>query len=392
MLLAILAGVLAGTFTGLTPGIHINLVSAAVLSLSPALLRYATPLALAAFIVAMSVTHTFLDSIPSIFLGAPDGATALGVLPGHRLLLKGQGLLAVELTLVGSLGATIASVLFFPLFVKIIQWAYPFMKAMMGWLLLAVAAFMVFRDRKPIWAFVVFSLAGFLGLATLAAPLRNPLFPMLSGLFGVATLLYSLTTTTSLPRQEAHDIELPVRLGAKALASGQASGFLTAMLPGLGAATAAVLSLQFTRGLGDDGYLVLQGSIGTVNFILSLATLVVLGKARNGSLVAVQKLVNVGVHHALLLLAAALLAAGCAALLAVLCGRVFARVVPRIPYRALIVSIIAFIVVLTPVLSDWPGLVVLVTATAVGLIPAIVKTARVHAMACLLVPVMTYFL
>ncbi|MGM0409019.1 MAG: tripartite tricarboxylate transporter permease [Bacteroidota bacterium] len=96
LILAILLGLMFGTITGLTPGIHLNLISVMLLSASPILLQYTNPLALAVFIITMSVTHTFLDSIPSILLGAPESDTALGVLPGHRYLLKGQGLMAVN--------------------------------------------------------------------------------------------------------------------------------------------------------------------------------------------------------------------------------------------------------------------------------------------------------
>jgi len=396
ILLALLLGVLAGIITGLTPGIHINLVAVLLLAASPVLLLSFPVLALACFIISMSVVHTFLDSIPSIFLGAPDAATALGVLPGHRYLLKGWGLMAVKLTIIGSLGAALLSVLLFPLFVLIVRYAYPFFQAVMGWLLLAVALFMVLRDKKRLWAALIFLLAGSLGLIVLNLPgLENPLFPLLSGLFGVSTLLISLNDETIIPPQETTDPRIKVKKGIaiKALASGQFSGFLTAMLPGLGAATAAVLSLQITRDLGDHGYMLLQGSINTVNFILSLATLLVLGKARNGSIIAVQQLVDsVGVVHILLFLAVTLVAAGLGAMLALWFGRVFSKLISKVNYKALVWGIVAFLVGLTPLLSGWTGLLILVTATALGVIPATVKTARVHGMGCILVPVMLYFL
>jgi TctA family transporter len=54
-------------------------------------------------IIGNVVTHTFLDFIPSVFLGAPEGDTALSVLPGHRMLLKGLGYDAVKLSAFGSL-------------------------------------------------------------------------------------------------------------------------------------------------------------------------------------------------------------------------------------------------------------------------------------------------
>ena len=90
IILALILGILVGIFTGLIPGLHINLV-AMLLFLFSSKLESDLSLILASFIVAMSVTHIFLDFIPSIFLGAPTPQTALSILPGHRLLLKGKG-------------------------------------------------------------------------------------------------------------------------------------------------------------------------------------------------------------------------------------------------------------------------------------------------------------
>jgi len=105
ILFAILIGLFFGIITGLIPGIHINLVSIILLSLSPILLNYTNPLVLCVFIIAMSVNHSFLDFVPSVFLGAPDADTALSILPGHKLLLEGKAYEAVKLTVMGSLGA-----------------------------------------------------------------------------------------------------------------------------------------------------------------------------------------------------------------------------------------------------------------------------------------------
>src|SRR3989304_1437469 len=101
LFIALLCGVIAGTFTGLFPGIHINLIAALLLSSLSALSKYFSPLQLIIFIVAMSITHTFIDFIPSIFLGAPEEDTFLSILPGHQLLREGKGYEAVILTLYG---------------------------------------------------------------------------------------------------------------------------------------------------------------------------------------------------------------------------------------------------------------------------------------------------
>lgn len=113
-----LLGTAAGVATGLTPGLHVNTVAALVLAfqaplllLAGSLFSWASPapqdlvLLAGALVVGNVVAHTFLDYVPAIFLGAPEPETALSVLPGHRMLLKGRGLEAIHLSAWGSLVA-----------------------------------------------------------------------------------------------------------------------------------------------------------------------------------------------------------------------------------------------------------------------------------------------
>jgi len=395
LIIAIVLGIAAGIITGLTPGIHINLVSLLVLSAAPFLSAYFSLIALACFIISMSVTHSFLDPIPSIYLGAPDSDQALGVLPGHRYLLAGHGYTALKLTVIGSFGALILSVLLFPLFIQVVKYGYELISAYIGYILLTVVVFMILRDNKKLWALLVFAMSGVLGLIVLNIPgFNDPLFPMLSGLFGLSTLLISINGNESMPIQKVEEeLKLSKKLTIKALLSGQLSGFLTAVLPGVGAATAVVLSLQITRNLGDKGFMILTGSINTVNFILSMTALYVLDKARNGAIIVVQKLVeDIILAHIMIFLCVTMIAGGVAVFLALKIGKVFSNLITRVNYRKLVISIILLIIFLVFLLTSWLGLLVLIVSTAIGLIPAIVKTTRTQSMGCIMLPVMLYFL
>jgi putative membrane protein len=394
LIISILIGITAGIFTGLCPGVHINLVAVTLVTVSPLLLHYTNPLILCVFIIAMSVTHTFLDVIPSIYLGAPESATALGVLPGHRYLLKGWGLMAVKLSLIGAFGAVILSIIMFPLFLLIVKYGYPILENYIGYVLIAVCIFMILRDRHLLWAVAVFFISGILGVVVFSIPtLKDPLFPLLSGLFGISTLLISLNESQNIPPQEEDDqIKTDWKTMVKALLSGQFSGFITAVMPGLGASTAAVISLQITRNLGDHGFMMLMGSIGTANFVLSLAALWELGKARNGSIIAVQELFpDVSAQAIIVFLCATLIAGSISVYLVLTIGRTFSRLITRIDYQKLVIGIICFVTMLVIILTGWIGLIVLITSTAAGLVPAITKVTRTHAMGCLLLPVILYF-
>ena len=175
---------------------------------------------MAVFIISMSVTHTFLDSIPSIYLGAPDADQALGVLPGHKMLLKGHGYGAVYLTVIGSFGGLILAVLLFPYLVKVVGFVYPLIKEYIAFFLILIVIFMVLRDKYRLWALFVFLLSGVLGSIVLGVPnLKNPLFALLSGLFGVSTLLISYSQKVKIPNQVIKKPEVKKGVAAQALSA-----------------------------------------------------------------------------------------------------------------------------------------------------------------------------
>lgn len=398
LLLAILVGVLIGIFTGLTPGIHINLVSIIVVSIAPFLLQYVSLLFIGIFIISMSITHTFLDAVPGIYLGAPDADQALNVLPGHRLLLRGKGHQAVLCTVIGSLLVLLLSLLLFPLFLLLMKITYPVIRDWTGLLLVAVMAYLILKEKswnKKALALAMFLLAGSLGLCVLnILTLQQPLFPLLSGLFGFSILLLSLHQSSSIPVQ-AFDAPLTVSSKKALIATTAASwmGFLAAFLPGFGSSQAAIVAMQVVGDLGDEGFLVLVGGINTANMLISIGTVYILDKARNGAIVAILQLFGeVSFVTMLVFLACALVAGGMAALLTISVSRGFALLVPKLKYKAIVLSILGFITALTFYFDGFVGLLVLATSTALGLFAGLKGVGKNHLMGCLILPVILYFL
>lgn len=393
IIIAIMLGISSGIVTGLIPGVHINLISATLLSLSPLLLNYTNPFILVIFIIAMSVTHTFLDTIPSIFLGAPDSSQVLGVLPGHRYLLKGKGLLGVKLTVLGSYGAVLISILLFPIFILFVKYVYDYIAPYIKYFIVVVIIFMILKDKKKLWATTIFLISGLLGVLVLSSTtIKNPLFPMLSGMFGVSTLLYSLKDNNTLPKQkDSENFPIKIKLFFKSIISGCCSGFLTAVTPALGAGMASAISATFTKDLGDKGFMILIGSISTFNFVLSLVTYYTLDKARNGSIIAVQELLeNLNFNYLIIILLTVLIVGSISVLLSLVLSKLFLSIVTKINYKKLTLSIVFLIFFMTLILSNYVGILILIVSTAIGLVPAIKKTTRTMAMGCLMFPVLLF--
>jgi putative membrane protein len=136
LIISLFLGFLLGIISGLTPGIHVNNFALILVALSPLFLELGfAPFYIAVIILANSVTQTFLDIIPSIFLSAPEADTALAVLPGHALLMEGRGAEAVRLSAIGSAGAVVAALLMAVPLGFFFMNIYGMIEAYIGWII-----------------------------------------------------------------------------------------------------------------------------------------------------------------------------------------------------------------------------------------------------------------
>jgi len=394
IILILVLGICFGIFTGLIPGIHINLISLLLLSLANIFLKFVSPINLGIFIIGMAITHTFLDSIPSIYLGAPDEAQALSVLPGHRMLLKGEGHNAIKLTIIGSFFSLVLCICLIPLLAKLVSFVYPILKNIIGYLLVGIMAFMILKEKKKLKSFFIFILAGTLGLVVLSTPnIENPLFPLLSGLFGFSILLISLKDKTHIPKQINKRLKIKKGEIRNAVIGATSVGFIASFLPGFGSSQAAIVATQFFKKISEKGFLILVGGINTVNMTLSLVTLYSINKARNGAVIVLSKLIGELTRDTLMLyVIAALITGAIAVFLALRISKIFSEVIVKINYKYLIIGILSFISVLTFYFSGLVGLLILITSTSIGLIASFLGVGKNHLMGCLIIPVILYFI
>jgi putative membrane protein len=393
IIIATLIGILFGIFTGLVPGIHLNLISILILSFSAFLLQHTTPLTLAAFIVSMAITHTFLNVLPAIFLGVPEsGDNALSVLPGHKMLLEGKGYEAVLLTVVGSFLAIIIGIILTPLILKILPIIYETIKEYIGYILLLTSIFLIYREKQKHLALIIFLMSGTLGIITLNLNMTNPLFPLLSSLFGTAGLIISLKDNVKIPEQIIEKINLPKLETIKAIASASIVGTFTTMMPGLGPAQAAIIGSQITK-LSSRGFLILVGALDTLGMVMSFIAYSSIDKARNGAVIVIGKLLETITPKELYLFLGIALVTGIIAIFLTLkLTKLFSIVITKINYQKLNIGIIILIILMTIFLSGPLGLLILAVGSFLGMLPPLLNIGRNHLMGCLMIPVILFFL
>ncbi len=394
LLLALIAGITAGSITGLAPGIHINLI-AAILIASLAYFVGIPFVILAVFIIAMSITHTFIDFVPSVFLGAPDEDTFLSVLPGHSLLMEGKGYEALILTLYGSLIAIPIILIVSPLFIFFLPPIFSAIKLFIPFILIFVSLFLIVREKKFVFPLIVFLLAGFLGYIAFSLPVKEPLMPLLTGLFGLSSLFTSLKSSPSIKKQNIsplNEIKLPRASFLKSLFSAAIVSPFCSFLPGIGSGHAATIASEFTK-TTPRSFLFMIGIINTVVMGLSFITLYAIGKTRTGSAAAVSNLLQIlTTQHLIIILSTIVVSGILAFFVGLFLSKIAAKYITKVNYNILTISVIIILFIFNIIFTNWLGLIVLLTATFIGIFCILSNSRRINMMGSLLVPSIIFYL
>lgn len=385
-------GMALGVVAGLLPGIHPNNMIPLVLAVASVF----QPFAAAVILITAGIINSFVAFIPSIFLGAPDEEEALSVLPGHRMLLQGRGMEAVRLTVFGGLGGIVLGIILLPLLALTIPTVYTFIRPNTHWLLVGAVSYLLFceRDaRKMLAALLVFGLAGAIGLVVLnVLAIPDGLLPLLSGLFGVPTLIVALMQRPRLP-ESAGDVEHEkISKHMRGIFTGAAAGILAGLLPGIGSSQAAMLVQgRDASETGTQRFLVALGGISAADVLYSLFALWLIKNPRSGIAVAVGQLMKIGMNEIILFCVVALAAALVGAWLTLRLAASALRWLRRVDYQMLCTLVLFMIIALVAILSGLIGLLVLCAATGIGMLAQKLGARRSWAMGCLIVPTIFYF-
>jgi putative membrane protein len=390
IIIFIFFGILLGTFTGLTPGIHINLLGAILISFASFSFLQINPIYFVIIIVSMAITHTFVDFIPSIFLGCPDTETELSILPGHEMLKQGRGYEAIALALYGGLAALIVFILIsFPTII-IISKIYSFVSKGIPYILILASVFLIYTEKNKFNALFAFSLAGLLGLCALNVGLKEPLLPLLTGLFGSSMIILSIKNKVKIPEQK---ISFPKIKSSRPLFGSLIASFLCGFLPGLGSGQAAILGNSIAKTNEKEEFLFLLGATNVLVMGFSFLSLYAISKTRTGAAAAVMELIGqLNVKSLILILIVILISGIISFFISIFLSKYLINKLEKVNYISLSKGILFLLVVVILFFSGLKGFFVFIVSTLTGIYCISLKVRRTQMMGCLLVPTIIFYL
>ncbi|MEJ2735464.1 MAG: tripartite tricarboxylate transporter permease [Anaerolineae bacterium] len=412
---AALAGTVISSLLSCLPALHIYNVAGLMVLLSVKAEGLFPGEVLAMFMLGLVVGYAVVNTIPSIFFGAPDDSTLFVVLPGQRYLMERRGFEASVLTGVGGLGGLVVLLLLAPAMPRL----FPVVRAVVGphlhWILGAILVYMVLsewpkgsdRGRGSLAKFfdawrslgvglLTLLLSGLLGLVLFYSSLVpaemafQNLMPAFVGLFAIPWVVQNLLSQAQVPvQQTSRSVDLSPGLIARGVGAGALGGLFAAFFPVVTGGIGGFLAGHATAQRDDRLFIVSQGASKLVYYVGAFLFFFVPGLhlTRGGMAGMLSILYTPYTPTTYWLTMAATLICGALAFgLLLVLSRVAIGLVSRVDYRWISAGTLAVLIGVVAALTGWGGLLIAAVATAIGLLPVLWGSRRMNCMGVLLVP------
>jgi putative membrane protein len=412
---AILGTLLASTLA-LVPALHVYNVAGLFVIGALRVSNFISGDALAMLLLGMIVGYAVLNTVPAIFLGAPDDSTVFVVLPGQKYLLESRGYEAAVLTGIGGLGGIAVLLALTPFAINIFGPLKQIITPHLHWILATIIAYMLMAewpkggDYGPTrlarfldaWkglgaGLLTFILSGILGFVLFyKSPVPTEiafqnLLPAFVGLFALPWVLENIMSRTEIPRQHiATSVDAPPGLIARGVASGALGGLLAAIFPIITGGIGGYLAGHATAQRDDRIFIISQGTskvvyyVGALWFFFTPSAHISKG-GMAGMLSTIYAPTGFGIYYTAVAVIA--ICGALAFVLLLLYSRAAIWLVSRFDYRYISAATALVLVAVVGVTTGVGGLAIAALATAMGFIPPLWGSRRLNCLGVLLLPV-----
>lgn len=412
-------GTLMGGLLSMIPALHIfNVAGIALLAWWK--WPYLIPeVALPAFFMSQLVAWSIINTIPSMFFGAPDEAAVFVVLPGQKYMLQGRGYEASILTGVGSLAAIVVMALLTPFCFYALPAIVRIRSQNLGWILLLFVTYMVMSEwpkgsglgrtrwEKFKWAWAnliagigTMALAGFMGFIILNrtfVPLEmsfQGIMPVFVGLFAVAIIARSIVSQEKVPAQHiSSSIDLDHRLLAKGVFAGTLGGGIAAVTPCVTGGIGGIVAGAATGQRDDRIFVISQGVSKVVYYVGAFLLFFVPtlmpkggGLARGGMTIILKPVFTPYTFEDYYQILAVMMISGALSFFMMFpLTRWTIKLITHVDYHHIYFAALAIIFIIVWSLTGWMGMFLMAVGTGIGLIPAFYHSRLSNSMALLLI-------
>ncbi len=372
-----------------------------------------------ALFASLFASWVILSSIPALLLSATDEQSCLMPAPALRLIQAGTAAEAIQLVGTGNLIGLLLLAIGLPLSSSFLLPLHRALAPHFGWMLWSALCFMALSQRpRPAptalspWRRIAYTLTPVLaGLSTLIlsgvlgmilfyrspVPLTASILtftPAIIGLFAMPGLLLQLCCPTppanpmfsQNPKTAVEPAEHLQLLPA--ITSAFLPGCITVLVPPLTGAIGALLTHHLVSARNARTQLVAHGIARMLYYGAGLFLLFLPGspRMRSSSAALIRTFYEPAPTQMWLMVTLVSISAFCAWAILPFCAKGVLHLLARHGTRPPALISISLIIVFVVTTTSWPGLLILLTATGIGLIPILFRSSPINGIGVVLIP------
>jgi putative membrane protein len=417
--LVALIGVAVAAVFSIIPGLHIYNVIAFTMLLAFAaidLFKAMDPLLTTCFIMGMVVGFAVLFTVSSQFFQPCDDSYRSMMLPHERFLYEGRGFEAVMLSGLGSLVALLLIVGVFPFVTGAIGLLRELIRPHIYWILGLVCVFILISEwpkdhgvgqtvgqrLRDGWGqlgmgIFVFTAAAVLGMFVFyntIIPVQSAfqsLMPVFIGLFALSSQIMTVIARATIPPQYyASSVDAAPHDVARGALTGVVAGMFSSLTPGLTPGPALLMSAHATASSGDKQFIIGGGAARVLYYIGALVLFFMpdVYMRRGGAAINISLFFVPETAEQYYLISGVIALAGAASMaLLPFYARMCGAITQKVDFRHISLASMVLLTAIVWGVTGWRGVVMMLVATALGLVPNFWHTRRIPLLAVLLVPV-----
>lgn len=325
-----------------------------------------------------------LDSIYSIAINIPDGATGIAPTAAQQLSAKGEVGKGVYSYLMGGIIAVGICIVLIPFLAVLMPILIPFFQENMFLVLLFIVSLLLLSSFS-IANVIAFAVAGLLGMLVLGdSTQQNLVFPMFVGFF---TLPMLMLKTRVLQAEEKFKVS--IRLWVPFVAVVLTA--LAYLVPGIATPTIIVVMAGLFTKIREDEFVTALGAINASTLIFSIVMIDIIGKARVGTAIIAQEMYRTFLFGDFMIALLGAAAFGITALVIIRNLRTAIEFFATFTHSSMKLVLGSYLVMLVFLTTGATGLLVLGAATAVGVLALIMSAHRTTLMGSIILNSLAYY-
>lgn len=384
LIISIIFGTILGIISGLIPGIHPNLISTLTILILPNM-QNTNLIMIITTLATMLTTFVFISILPSLLLGIPDPDKTELIRPLQKTILEGKAYKIIKQISLTLFLTTVILILLLPVLIYLINLSKELAK-FIPIVLIALTLYGLKEEKNRFLALSIIFLSGVLGITIFSiAELKDPLLPLLSGLFGLSSIITSLQEKIIFKKQHfTNKTEISPEIKNAVIYLPFIS--ICSFIP-------AISSTQLCSILKSKSYIIKVVIFTLATSLLSFATVYTIQKARTGVAAAsLQIIPEINKINIIILIITILISSALSSILLIEISKMILKNLNKINIKLISIVVIIIIIALTIIISGIYGLITLILAASLGILTKKLELNMTYLMSALVIPTLFYFL